>query len=106
MDGERNEKGVRDALVHAAKLAHLDLSDDAQEALCADALRILGHIETMREMDLGDVEPLVHPLDGAGVMRDDEPGGALDRDGLMGMAPAAHPPFVRVPKVIDGGGAS
>lgn len=106
MDGDTNEKGVHDALVNAVRLAHLDLTDDARDALVADAERILGHIETMRGMDLEGVEPLVHPLDGVGVMRDDDTGDALGQDALMGMAPATHPPFVCVPKVIDGGGSS
>lgn len=106
MSGDPEQKGVHDALVNAARLAHLGMSDDERDALCADAEKILGHVETMRSMDLDGVEPLVHPLDGAGVMREDTAGGTIPTEALMGMAPASHPPFVRVPKVIDDGGGA
>ncbi len=94
---------LHDALVKAARLAHLDLPGERLEALVGGAERILAHVERMGAMDLEGVEPLVHPLDGVGTLSSDEPGESLAADDLMGMAPVAHPPFVKVPKVIDGG---
>lgn len=97
--------GLHDGLVRAARLAHLDLSPEQLVALCADAGRTLGHVARMGEMDLEGVEPLVHPHDGVGTLAPDEPAGTLPTEDLMGMAPEAHPPYVKVPKVIDEGGS-
>ncbi|GAB4515519.1 MAG: hypothetical protein Tsb0013_20090 [Phycisphaerales bacterium] len=105
MGDDAKQPGVHDALVNAARLAHLALPVAKREALVADVERILAHVERMSSMDLAGVEPLVHPLDGSGVLRADDPGPALGTDVLMGMGPETHPPFVKVPKVIDGGGA-
>lgn len=92
-------------MVNAARLAHLDLSDERREALVADVERILAHVERMGALDLGGVEPLTHPLDRVGELSADDEGPALPTEVLMEMSPEAHPPFVKVPRVIDEGGA-
>ena len=104
-DGAR-ESGLHDALVHAAQLAHLDTDPARLDALCADIERVLGHVSAMRELDLEGVSPLVHPLDASGRLAVDEEAPGLGTEALMGMAPASHPPFVKVPKVIGGGEGS
>ena len=106
MSGDTEQNDVHDALVNAVRLAHLGMADVERDALCAGAERILGHIATMRSMDLEGVEPLVHPLDGVGVLREDEAGATLGTGDLMRIAPMVHEPYVKVPKVIDGGGSS
>lgn len=100
-----DEQSLHDALVRAARLAHLELDHERLEALCADVERVLVHVAMMREMDLEGVAALVHPLDRVGALAPDDEGGSLPTEALMEMAPEAHPPYVKVPRVIDGGGA-
>lgn len=105
MQEDASQHDLHDALVNAARLAHLELDDERREAMVADVSRILEHIEKMGAMDLDGVDPLLHPLDGVGTLSADEPGEALPTEALMEIAPVTHPPYVKVPKVIDGGEA-
>ncbi len=96
---------------HVARLARLALSDEALESQRVQLGAILEYVERLRKLDLDGVEPMTHagaPDHTSGMESNrwdaDEPGPALDNDTLMRIAPAIHPPFIRVPKVIDGGG--
>lgn len=88
---------------HVAKLARLALDDSALEQHRKDLSAILGYIESLRELNLEGVEPLSHPLDSMNRPDADTPLPGLPTEALMRLAPAADPPFVSVPKVLDGG---
>ena len=88
-----------------AHLSRLALSDDQVEACRAQLGAVLGHIDRLRSLPLEGVEPLTHPLDAVNRMDEDVPGAALANEVLMRMAPESAPPFIKVPKVLGGGGA-
>ncbi len=89
-----------------AKLARLSLSDDQVAAFGPQMTAILGHMDTLRTLDLNSVEPLTHIGDSVNRLAPDEPGPTLATGQLMDMAPDKVAPFVKVPKVLgDGGGA-
>ncbi|MFM9957507.1 MAG: Asp-tRNA(Asn)/Glu-tRNA(Gln) amidotransferase subunit GatC [Phycisphaerales bacterium] len=93
----------QDDVRRIARLSRLALSDDQLESARSSMGAVLGHMATLRELDLEGVEPMVYPSDIENRMDADEPRPGLPTDVLMKMAPDAAPPFVKVPKVIGGG---
>jgi len=102
----REETGISEETVRkVAKLARLEIAEEAVSTYTAQLASVLGYIERLRALDLEDVEPMAHPLDVANRTDPDEPGPMLETQALMKMAPEAAPPFVKVPKVLGDGGA-
>jgi aspartyl-tRNA(Asn)/glutamyl-tRNA(Gln) amidotransferase subunit C len=95
-----------DEVRKVARLSRLAPSDSEIELYRGHLSAILGYVERLRGLDLGNVEPLTHISEETNRLDEDEPGRTLPTSALMGMAPDKLPPFVRVPKVIDDGGAA
>jgi len=74
-------------VLHVAKLARLQLDEDELQKMAVELSAVLDHVDTIRELDLSDVEPTSHAVDLAGVMRADEPEPCLDRDAVLAAAP-------------------
>ena len=53
----------RDQVLHVARLARLELTEDEVERMAAELSNVLGHIETISELDLDDVPPTSHVVD-------------------------------------------
>jgi len=77
----------REQVLHVARLARLQLSEDELSTMAAELSAVLGHVDRIRELDLDQVEPTSHAVDLAGVMRADEPIQCLDRDVVLAAAP-------------------
>lgn len=92
-----------DEVARVAALSRLALSPAQLEQYRAQLSGVLAHMDQLRALDLTGVEPLTNPLDAVNRMDDDKPRDPLPTRALMDMAPAAAPPFVKVPKVIGGG---
>lgn len=95
-----------DALVAEARLARLTVPAERRAAVLADRERILAAFESLRSVDVADVEPLHQPLVGPGGERNTraEPGSTdalLDRDLLFDAAPRAVDEHFAVPKTVD-----
>jgi len=99
--GPLREEQVR----KVARLSRLALRDEQIHEQRERLASVLGYVELLRELDLEDIEPLANPAEEVNRLREDEPGEALPPEALAKMAPQRHGPFVRVPKVIDEGGA-
>jgi aspartyl-tRNA(Asn)/glutamyl-tRNA(Gln) amidotransferase subunit C len=87
----------RDQVLHVAKLARLRLSDDEVDRMPGELSKILGHVETMNELDLEGVEPTSHVVDLTNVLRDDVPRDGLDRETALEQAPDPADGGFRVP---------
>ena len=87
----------RDQVLHVAKLARLRLNDDEVERMSGELSKILEHVETMNELDLGGVEPTSHVVDLTNVLREDTPRPGLDRETALSQAPDAADGGFRVP---------
>ncbi len=85
-----------------ARLSRLALSDAQVERLRHDLSAVVSYVDRLRALDLSGVEPLVNVGGGVNRLRDDEPGPTIATAEFMSMAPDAMPPFLRVPKVLDG----
>jgi aspartyl-tRNA(Asn)/glutamyl-tRNA(Gln) amidotransferase subunit C len=74
-------------VLHVARLARLELSDDEVERMAAELSKVLDHIEKIRELDLEGVPPTSHVIDVVNALRRDEPTASLPRDIILAAAP-------------------
>ncbi|MBI4004339.1 MAG: Asp-tRNA(Asn)/Glu-tRNA(Gln) amidotransferase subunit GatC [Candidatus Omnitrophica bacterium] len=84
-----------------AMLARLRLEGKALTQLAAQLDEILQYVQQLQAVDTQRVEPTSHVLPLTNVLRKDEPTPSLSQDAVVALAPAAQPPFVKVPKVIE-----
>ena len=87
----------REQVLHVAKLARLRLTDDEVERMSGELSTILGHIETIGELDLEGVPPTSHVVELENVLREDEPRPSLPKDVALAQAPDADADGFRVP---------
>lgn len=87
----------RDQVLHVAKLARLNVSDDEVDRMAEELSKILEHVETMNELDLEGVEPTSHVVDLTNVLREDVPRPGLPREKALEQAPDAADGGFRVP---------
>ncbi len=90
---------------HVATLARLALTPQEVDLMAAELGKILTYIDTMRELDVSDVEPTAHAVDLVCPLRPDEPADSLPRDLVLQEAPAVEDGLLKVPKIIDESGA-
>ncbi len=87
----------RDQVLHVAKLARLQLTDEEVERMSGELSGILGHIETIGELDLDGVAPTSHVVELENVLREDKPRPSLPRDRALEQAPDTADDGFRVP---------
>ena len=87
----------REQVLHVARLARLRLTDDEVDRMAGELSQILGHVETMNELDLEGVEPTSHVVDLTNVLREDVPRDGLDKETALAQAPDAADGGFRVP---------
>ena len=77
----------REQVLHVARLARLELSEDEVERMAAELSKVLDHIEKISELDLEGVPPTSHVVDVVNAFRADEPTPCLPRDVVLAQAP-------------------
>jgi aspartyl-tRNA(Asn)/glutamyl-tRNA(Gln) amidotransferase subunit C len=91
---------TREDVAHVARLALLDLTEDELGRYTEQLAAVLEHAEDVEALDLHDVPPTSLPLPLQNVLRPDELGPGLDRDEVLGQAPAAQDGRFRVPAIL------
>ena len=87
----------RDEVLHVARLARLELTDEEVERFTEQLSAILEAVAKVSELDLSDVEPTAHPLELANVWAADEPQPSLSVEEALANAPDREHDFFRVP---------
>ena len=87
----------RDQVLHVAKLARLELSDDEVDQMATELSGILEHVDRISELDLEGVEPTSHVVALENVLRADEPTPSLEREAALASAPDPADGAFRVP---------
>ena len=87
----------RDQVLHVARLARLELSDDDVERMAGELSDVLEHVERISTLDLEGVEPTSHVVALENVLRADEPEPSLPRDRALASAPDPAGGAFRVP---------
>ena len=65
-----SERLTRDEVVHVARLARLELTDDEIDRFTRQLGDVLDHAADIEALDVGDIAPTAHPIPLVNVMRD------------------------------------
>ncbi|HXP98910.1 MAG TPA: Asp-tRNA(Asn)/Glu-tRNA(Gln) amidotransferase subunit GatC [Solirubrobacteraceae bacterium] len=77
----------RDEVLHVARLARLQLSEDEIEPMARELSVVLDHVAKIGELDLDGVAPTTHVAEVTGRLRADEPCESLPREVVLAQAP-------------------
>ena len=87
----------REQVLHVARLARLELSDEELDRMARELSTILEHVERMDELELEGVEPTSHVVALENVLRADEPRPSWPRERILEPAPDPVDGSFRVP---------
>jgi aspartyl-tRNA(Asn)/glutamyl-tRNA(Gln) amidotransferase subunit C len=88
---------TREDVLHVAKLAELDLTEDEITRLEVELNDILAAVGKVSELDLSDVPPTSHPLAVVNALRPDQPVPSLPPEDVFANAPDREGEYFRVP---------
>lgn len=91
---------------HVAMLARLALTDEQVVTLTAELGSVLGHIDTLQQLDLEGVQPTAHPLAMVNSTRPDVVVPGLSREMALKNAPESDGSSFVVPAITGGGDES
>ncbi len=77
----------RTQVLHVARLARLELSEEEVDRMALELSKVLEHIEKIGELDLQDVAPSTHVVALVNVLRPDEPEPSLPAELALQSAP-------------------
>ncbi len=92
---------TKEDVKYVADLARLQFSDKDTEQIAGEMSKILDYMETLEEVDTGDVAPLEHVIELEYRYRKDEAKEPLDHEAALKNAPDADTDYFRVPRVIE-----
>ena len=88
---------TRDEVLHVARLARIELSDDEVAKFQEQLANILDAVSKVSELDLSDVPPTAHPLEIANAWAEDVPRDCLPLDEVFANAPDRDGDYFRTP---------
>jgi aspartyl-tRNA(Asn)/glutamyl-tRNA(Gln) amidotransferase subunit C len=88
---------TREEVLHVARLARLELTDDEVGRFQEQLSAILEAVSKVSELDLADVPPTAHPLEIQNAWAEDEPVPSLSLDDALANAPAREGDLFKVP---------
>lgn len=91
----------KEDVIHIAKLARLEISDEELERYTIDLDNIVDYANTLSSIDVSNVKPTNHILDIKNVFRADEVKPSYNREEILKNAPTKAGGCVSVPKVIE-----
>ena len=86
---------------HVALLSRLYLSDADVRASTEQLGKILSHVEKLKELDTGAIEPMITATVLGNVFRPDESKPSLNRTDVLRSAPDHDDEYFKVPAVIE-----
>jgi aspartyl-tRNA(Asn)/glutamyl-tRNA(Gln) amidotransferase subunit C len=78
----------REQVLHVARLARLQLTDDEVERMTGELSKILDSVEQISRLELDDVPPTTHVVEVGNALREDVPRPSLPREVALAQAPA------------------
>jgi aspartyl-tRNA(Asn)/glutamyl-tRNA(Gln) amidotransferase subunit C len=87
----------KDEVLHVARLARLELTDDEVARFQEQLSAILEAVSKVSELDLADVPPTSHPHDVVNVWDEDEAQPCLSAEEALANAPEREGDFFKVP---------
>lgn len=90
----------REDVLHVARLARLDLTDDEVARFTDQLAAVLEHAAGVQALDTSGVPPMSHPLPLENVLRPDTVAPSLVRQEVLDEAPAAEGGRFKVPPIL------
>ena len=90
----------RELILKLEKLARLELSEEQRVKMIDDLNEMLQMVNKLDELNLENVEPLLHMSSQYNVTREDKVGIPLDKNEALSNAPDSDGDYFRVPKLI------
>ena len=97
-------KIIKKEVRYIARLANLELSEEAITQYSKDMEEILTYVDKLNELDTSDVEPMAQVIyDGTAIstMKDDAPAPSFDQEKALRESPLSGAGHFKVPKVIE-----
>ncbi len=91
----------KDTVKHIAALAKLEFKDNEIDIFSEQFKEIVEYIDTLNEVELGDVESLSQITDFENVLRKDVTQSSVSLEEALKNAPKKNENFFKVPKVIE-----
>lgn len=92
----------REEVLKLAKLSRLSVSEEEIPALKGHLDQMLNHLETLKALDLSNVEPMTGVENDATILREDVPVQGFSLEQAFANAPAVENDHFAIPKVIGG----
>jgi aspartyl-tRNA(Asn)/glutamyl-tRNA(Gln) amidotransferase subunit C len=90
----------RKTILWVAELARLSLTEEEQNEMETQLVRILDYMDVLNELDLSEVKPTAHVLGYTNVMREDIEGKSLPVEVVKKLAPRWENGHVVVPRIV------
>ena len=91
----------RDAVLHIAKLARVELTDAEVDTFSEQLSEIIGHFDALNRVDTEGVEPTTQALPLTNVMAADVSRPSLLREEVLALAPNTDDGYLRVRAVLE-----
>ena len=97
-----SERISRAEVRHVAKLARLRLSESEAMAFQKDLGSILDYVESLRELNTEEIQPMSHVLTAKNVWREDTPRKSNTAKSMISNAPKKERGYYGVPRILEG----
>ncbi len=87
----------REQVLHIARLARLELTEEEVARMAGELSDVLGHIERIDQLDLEGIAPTTHVVDVPNALRADDPRPSLPREVVLAPAPGVEADGFSVP---------
>ena len=88
---------TREEVLHVARLARLELTEEEVERFAGQLSAILDAVSKVSELDLSGVPPTSHPLEVSNAWAEDEPRPCLPLEDVFANAPDREGDYFRTP---------
>lgn len=92
---------TREEVIHVARLARLQLSEEEQEHFREQLSAILDYAKRLQDLDTTDVLPMVGVQLDQQTLREDTPWNGLTIEQVLENAPEHHQEQFKVPPILD-----
>lgn len=94
-------KITKEEVLHVAKLARLNLTEEETERLMNDMGSIIGFADKLNELDTEGVVPTAHAIPMQNAFREDEVKPSFEREDILKNAPSSDGDGFLIPKVVE-----
>jgi len=87
---------------YVAELARLELTEEEKAVFQPQLEKIIGYVEKISQVDVSDVEPMMHGKELVNAFREDEVRPSMAREDALANAPARTGDEFLLPKIVEG----